>query len=237
MKTDFIVLDIETTGISPTSNMITEIGAIKVINNQIKDNYSQLINPEAFVSEQITKITGLTNDILKDQPKLFQVFDSFNLFCEDLPILGHNIMFDFSFLKYHGNLLGYPFEKKGIDTYRLATYYLPDLKSKSLTSLIDYFDISRQIAHRAYHDALATYEVYKMFASEYKKPGEDYLFEPVTLVWKPQKTSPITPKQIAFLSALVEKHHMYESIDVKSLTKSEASRYIDRILFEKGHHN
>lgn len=237
MKTNFVVVDIETTGISPTSNMITEIGALKIIDNTVVDTYSQLINPEAFVSEQITRITGLTNEILKNQPVLGQVFEKFNTFCEDLPLLGHNIMFDFSFLKYHGNILGYPFEKQGIDTYRLATYYLPDLKSKSLTSLIEYFDINREIAHRAYHDALATYQVYNIFREEFMKAGEEQLFQPVAMHWKPQKTSPITPKQIAFLSALIEKHHMYESIDVKSLTKSEASRYIDRILFEKGHHN
>jgi DNA polymerase III subunit epsilon len=237
MKTSFVVVDIETTGISPTSNMITEIGALKVVDNVVVDTYNQLINPEAFVSEQITKITGLTNEILKDKPVLSRVFGDFDAFCENLPLLGHNIMFDFSFLKYHGNLLGYPFEKHGIDTYRLATYYVPELKSKSLTSLIEYFDINREIAHRAYHDALATYEIYKVFYKEFMKPGEEVLFEPAVLQWKAQKTSPITPKQVAFLSALIEKHHMYEAIDVKSLTKSEASRYIDRILFEKGHRN
>lgn len=237
MKTSFVAVDIETTGISPTSNMITEIGAIKVIDDEIVDTFSQLINPEAFVSEQITKITGLTNEILKDKPVIGDVFPSFVRFCEDLPLLGHNILFDFSFLKYQGNQLGYTFEKKGIDTYRLASYYVPDLKSKSLTSLIDYFDIHRETAHRAYHDALATLEVYSFFKNEMRKAGEEYLFEPFSLQWKAQKTSPITPKQIAFLSALIEKHHMYEHIDVKALSKSEASRMIDRILFEKGLHS
>lgn len=234
MKTSLVVVDIETTGISPTANMITEIGAIKVVDDQIVDTFSQLINPEANVSEQITQITGLTNEMLKDKPVLGEVFPEFVNFCEDYPLLGHNILFDFSFLKYHGNMLGYPFEKKGVDTYRLATYYLPDLKSKSLTSLIDYFDIHREKAHRAYHDALATFEVYSFFKNEMSKPGESYLFEPYQLQWKAQKTSPITPKQIAFLSSLIDKHHMYEHVIVSELTKSEASRMIDRILFEKG---
>jgi DNA polymerase-3 subunit alpha (Gram-positive type) len=234
MKYSFIVVDIETTGISPTMNTITEIGALKVVDDKIVGTYSQLVNPQAIVTEQITQITGLTNEILKNEPILSDIFGEFIDFCEDLPILGHNIMFDFSFLKYHGNKLGYEFERKGLDTYKLATYYVPDLRSKSLTSLIEYFGINREHAHRAFHDAKATYELFRFFKDDYMHEGEEHLFIPTVLHWKAKKTSPITLRQKSFLNSLIKQHEMFTDIEVDKLSKSEASRYIDKILFVKG---
>lgn len=234
MKSSLIVVDIETTGISPTMNAITEIGALKIIDDKIVGTYSQLINPQAVVTAKITEITGLTNDILKDEPILSEVFGDFIKFSEDLPLLGHNIMFDFSFLKYHGNLLGYDFERKGLDTYKLANYYVPEIGSKSLTSLISYFGIEREHAHRAFHDAKATYELFRYFKDEYMSKDEEDLFIPTAMHWRAKKTSPITPKQKTFLSSLIKKHHLFEEIKLEELSKSDASRYIDKILFQKG---
>ncbi len=234
MKSSLIVVDIETTGISPEYHRITEIGAIKVVEDEIVGTYSQLINPEAIVTEEITRITGLTNAILESQPTLGEVYSEFYTFCEDLPLLGHNIMFDFSFLKYHGNQLGYRFERSGVDTYPLAHRYLPELKSKSLTSIIAYMGIEREIAHRAFHDAKATYEVFAKFKSEYATTDDGSLFLPKPLHWRAKKQSPITDKQKNFLSSLIRQHHIFTEVDVAGLTKSEASRYIDRILFLKG---
>ena len=234
MKSSLIVVDLETTGISPTMNTITEIGALKIIDDEIVATYSQLINPQAVVTSKITEITGLTNEILKDQPILSDVLEGFLEFCGDLPLLGHNIMFDFSFLKHHGNLLGYEFERKGIDTYKLANFYIPELSSKSLTSLISYFGINREHAHRAFHDAKATYELFRFFKDEYMRDGEEELFVPAVLHWRAKKTSTITPKQKTYLSSLIKQHHLFNDIKVDELTKSEASRYIDKILFQKG---
>jgi len=234
MSRAFVVVDIETTGISPTACMITEIGALKIVNDEVVDRFSELINPQARVSEEITRITGLTNAMLDNQPTIEEIMPKFMAFNEGLPLLGHNVLFDYSFLKYHSQKLGFEFERKGMDTLKLAAYYLPDLKSKSLAALIDYFDINREMAHRAFHDAKATYEVYRFLKDQYMKAGESYLFEPTPLHWKAKKVSPITPKQIKFLKALIEKHQMFTDIDVESLTKSEASRHIDRILFTKG---
>lgn len=234
MKSSLIVVDIETTGISPTMNAITEIGALKIIDDEIVGTYSQLINPQAVVTDKITQITGLTNKMLDNEPILSDIFHDFLTFAEDLPLLGHNIMFDFSFLKYHGNLLGYDFERKGLDTYKLANFYVPDLSSKSLTSLISYFGIDREHAHRAFHDAKATYELFRYFKDEYMQVGEEDLFMPASMHWRAKKVSPITPKQKIYLNALIKQHHLFEDIHVDELSKSEASRYIDKILFQKG---
>ncbi len=234
MTRNFIVVDIETTGISPENNCITEIGGLKIIDGQKVDTFSMLINPQTQVTPEITRITGLTNAMLDDQPTIDVVLPKFLEFNEDLPLLGQNILFDFSFLKMNANRLGYEFERGGMDTLQMANYYLPDLRSKSLTSLIDYFDINRELAHRAYHDAQATFEVYEFFYKDYRKEGEDLLFTERPLRWKPKKSSPITPKQKSFLLSLINKHMMFEDLDIEKLTKSEASRYIDNILFTKG---
>lgn len=230
IKDNFIVVDIETTGISPEMNTITEIGAIKVINNEVVGTYSQLINPEAVITAKITEITGLTNEILKDEPILDDIYSEFLEFAEELPLVGHNIIFDFSFLKYQGNCRGYEFERSGIDTLFLASNFVPELRSKSLTSLIAHYGINREIAHRAYHDALATYELYLIFKEQYMNEFNKEYFLPKALFWKPKKSSPITPKQKSFLTSLIRKHNMFNNIQVDQLTKSEASRYIDQIL-------
>lgn len=234
MTRSFVSVDIETTGISPVQNAITEIGALKIIDGEIVDTFSMLVNPEATVTPEITRITGLTNAMLDDQPVIAEVLPKFLEFNDNLPLLGQNILFDYSFLKMNANQLGYDFEREGLDTLRLASYYVPDLPSKSLTSLIDYFDIDRELAHRAYHDAKATFEVYQYFKKDYMKPGEESMFTAVPLRWKPKKTSPITPRQKSYLTSLIEKHGIYQDINIDSLTKSEASRYIDKILFTKG---
>lgn len=234
MKSSMIVVDIETTGISPEYHRITEIGALKVVEDVVVETYSQLINPEAVVTEEITRITGLTNALLESQPTLEEVYPMFYTFCEELPLLGHNIMFDYSFLKYHGNQLGFRFERSGMDTYPLAHRFLPELKSKSLTSIIGHMGIEREIAHRAYHDAKATYEVFHRFKEEYASEEDMQYFAPKPLHWRAKKQSPITDKQKSFLSSLIRQHRLYTDVDVERLTKSEASRYIDRILFLKG---
>ncbi len=234
MTKDFVVVDIETTGISPENNCITEIGALKIIDGQRVDTFSMLINPQTHVTPEITRITGLTNKMLDDQPTIDVVLPEFLAFNDGLPLLGQNILFDFSFLKMNAIRLGYKFERGGMDTLQMANYYLPDLRSKSLTSLIAYFEINRELAHRAFHDAQATFEVYRYFFNDYRKEGEDLLFTQRPLRWKPKKVSPITLKQKSYLESLIRKHKVFEELDIDKLTKSEASRYIDKIIFLKG---
>lgn len=234
MTKDFIVLDIETTGISASVNSITEIGAIRVEGGKEVARYQQLINPEAVVSSEITKLTGLTNDILKDQPTFREILKDFLDFSGDLPLLGHNILFDFSFIKASSNREGVAYERKGMDTCRLAGKFINDIESKSLSSLIRYFHIHREISHRAFHDAKATLALYEIIVDRYYNESTARYFEPIALHWKEKKDADITPKQISYLEALIHKYQISFEQDVRELSKSEASRHIDRILFEHG---
>jgi len=164
---NYIVLDIETTGVNPQFNKITEIGAVKVIDNKVVDTYSQLICPECKIPEQITKLTGIDDELVKNEPTIDIVLPEFIEFCEDLPILGHIVLFDISFIKTNAKELGIRFEKNGLDTLYLARTFLKDLKSRSLTYLIEYFNINRENAHRAFDDALATHELFQILKKKY----------------------------------------------------------------------
>ena len=95
---DFTVIDLETTGLSPSIDSIIEIAAYKVRNNKIVDTYQQLINPEISISPFISDLTGITNDMVVDKPTLNQIIDDLYDFLKEEILLGHNIHFDFNFL-------------------------------------------------------------------------------------------------------------------------------------------
>ncbi len=228
----YIVVDIETTGIDPTKQWITEIGAVKINKGERVGHYQQLINPDVSIPEKITELTGIDNEMVALAPTFEQCIPEFLAFVGTLPLVGHNIYFDFSFLKYHCQRYGYGFERSGVDTWILAKHYLPELKSRSLGALLEHYAIPREKAHRAYDDAFATYQLFEILKAKFGENTDR--FQPKPMHWKAKKTAQITPKQKAYLSSLIQKHGLYEELDLEQLTKSEASHYIDRIRFLKG---
>ena len=96
---DYVCVDIETTGISPQHAQIIEIGALKVRDGEVVDTFSQLIDPGVSVPPEITALTGITTEMVEGQPTIDEVLPNFIAFAGDDLLLGHNIRFDFSFLK------------------------------------------------------------------------------------------------------------------------------------------
>lgn len=229
-----IILDIETTGLSPLTEEITEIGALKVVDGKIVETFSQLINPGKPISARITEITGITDEMVKDKPGIDVVLPQFLDFCGDDFIVGHNVGFDYGFLRVNAEKLKLRFVKQGLDTLKITSCLYPELPSKSLTNLIKTFDIDRTNAHRAFDDAKATYELLAILAQHPRMSVNKKLFEPKPLPFKVSKPSPITPKQVKFLEALCEQHEVVLDRAISTLTKSEASREIDRILSHHG---
>lgn len=229
-----IILDIETTGLSPLAEEITEIGALKVIEGEIVETFSQLINPGKGIPERITEITGITDEMVADKPSIETVMPEFISFCGDDYIVGHNVGFDYGFLRVNAERLGLKFSKSGLDTLRIVNCLCPELPSKSLTNLIKTFEIDRTNAHRAYDDAKATYELLVILAQHPRVSVNKKIFEPKPLAFKVSKPSPITPKQVKFLGDLCEQHNVTLDREIKTLTKSEASREIDKILSSFG---
>ena len=109
---NFVVLDLETTGLTPKTDRILEIGAVKVVDGEIKERYSTFINPQMEIPRRITELTGITGDMVKDAPLREEAVRGLVEFCQELPLLGHNILFDYSFVKHDAVNLGLVFEKE-----------------------------------------------------------------------------------------------------------------------------
>lgn len=229
MLKSYIAFDVETTGLNPLENEIIEIGALKVRNGKVAERFMEFIKPTTSISPAITSLTGITDDMVSNARPRYQVVSDFLDFCEDDVLIGHNVSFDYSFMKCSAAADGLSFEKMGIDTLKIAQKALSGLESKSLVSLCEYYHIENKSAHRAYHDALATAKLYQTLA-HYFEEKDPKLFKPVQLTYKIKKPQPATPKQIAFLNNLIRKKRVKLSWDPDTVTRSEASRMIDDLL-------
>ena len=229
MLKSYVAFDVETTGLNPQENEIIEIGALKVRDGKVADRFIEFIHPTASISPAITALTGITDEMVAGARPRCQVVSDFLDFCEDDVLIGHNVSFDYSFMKCSAAADGLPFEKMGIDTLKIAQKVLASLESKSLGSLCDYYHIENRSAHRAYHDALATAKLYQTLA-HYFEEKDPRLFKPVQLTYRVKRPQPATPKQIAFLNNLIRKKRVNPSWDPDSITRSEASKMIDELL-------
>lgn len=233
MVRDYVCVDIETSGVNTKWSKIIEIGAVKVHDGEVVDTFSQLIYPGVAVSGFITELTGITDDMLKGQPEIEEVLPKFIEFARDEYLLGHNIMFDYGFLKQNAANLKLEFNKSGMDTLKIARRVLSGLESRGLEYLCKYYGIEDKNHHRALNDAMVTSQLYLILMKEF---GEEYpkLFEPKELVYAVKKLQPITDRQKKYLSDLLAWHHITPDYDINLLSKNEASKKIDKILSEKG---
>ena len=99
MTNSYVAVDLETTGLDPKMEKITEIGAIRVRDGVVEKEFHTLVNPRRPLSERIVELTGITDEMVADCPDVGEVIGGFLEFCEGLPLLGHRILFDYSFLK------------------------------------------------------------------------------------------------------------------------------------------
>jgi len=154
---NFIACDLETTGLDPVNDKIIEIALVKVIDGQIKDTFSTLVNPDCKIPLKIKRLTGIKEEQLIDSPALEQVTSEIHRFMEPFPLLGHNIAFDHSFLA--AKLGHLPFTQC-IDTLELARLIMPGAPSHSLSNLVQSLQLEQKPLHRALDDALATTELF-----------------------------------------------------------------------------
>lgn len=230
----YVVLDIETTGTHPIRHEIIEIGAVFIENGKEIKRFNQLIRPKEVISDYITSITGIDHDLVKDAPPIEEVMSQFIEFCEDVPLIGHNIiLFDYRMLKAQAVKLGYTFEKQGLDTLMISRKMLSDLPSRKLGALCEYYGIDLEHAHRAYDDAYATYELFRYLQNDFQDKVPE-LFMPQPMVWEMPKREPITAKQKSYLTSLCLKHQLELPQNIEGLSKSEASRMIDGIISKHG---
>ena len=159
MNTEYTIVDIETTGTDVVNDKITEIGAVKIKNGTIVEQFQVLVNPMVNISERIVELTGIDNELVKDCPTLDMVFPDFFKFLGDSVFVAHNADFDYRFLKNAGKEFGYIIQNEVVDTLALARKKLPKLKHHKLNNVCEYYGIVF-CHHRALSDALATAEMF-----------------------------------------------------------------------------
>lgn len=233
MVKDYVSVDIETTGTRAKWDKIIEIGALKVRDGEVVDTFSELIHPGVGISSFITELTGITNEMIAGKPTIEQVLPEFIKFAEDDYLLGHNIMFDYGFLKQNAINLNLTFEKSGMDTLKIARKTLKGLESRGLEYLCSYYGIKDDNHHRAFNDAKVTSELYMILMEQFGTELPD-LFEPYPFRYSVKKLQPITDRQKKYLEDLMRLHNIEPDFDINTLSKNEASKKIDKILTEKG---
>ncbi len=237
MTESYVCIDLETTGLDPKRNKIIEIGIVRVLNNKIVEEWESFVNPNELLEERITELTGIRDGQLVQAPEIGEVLPKLLAVTESEVLLGHRVLFDYSFLKKAAVDRRVSYERNGIDTLKIARKYLGSLESRSLEYLCRYYGIRHQ-AHRALGDAKATVELYRKLAEEFydkeAEEGKKSLFTPRPLIYHVKRDTPITVPQKEQLYKLVDKHKLIIDYDIERLTRSEASRQIARLLAEYG---
>jgi ATP-dependent DNA helicase DinG len=155
--TSIVSLDLETTGLDPANDAIIEIGAVKFNGNRVEAEYSQLINPGRPIPPMITQLTGITNEMVRNEPPIKAVIQDFENFVGNAPVLGHNVRFDLGFLRKQ-KILDF---NDVLDTYELAAVLLPTASRYNLGALGQLLSIPFPATHRALDDARATRGVFE----------------------------------------------------------------------------
>ncbi len=150
---EFVVFDIETTGLSALNNNITEIGAVKFIKGEIKDKYQRFVNPGEHIPEEITKLTGITDEMVAGADDISVVLPDFLSFCGNRMLVAHNANFDTGFIRAASERLGVPFTNPYMDTVAMSHYLNPTLKKHKLDDLADHYGLGDFNHHRASDDA------------------------------------------------------------------------------------
>jgi len=171
IDTTYCVLDLETTGFSPQTEKITEIGIMKLKDGKVIDQFSCFVNPEKPIPPRVVEVTRITDDMVKDAETIDKVFPKILDFLEDSVLVAHNASFDIRFLKHNAKVLGYDFDFTYIDTLTLAHELFPDFKTYKLGKIAKNLGIKVEVAHRALDDVDTTVKVFKIMLDMLKEKG------------------------------------------------------------------
>lgn len=233
MLDSYVAIDLEMTGLQPKTERILEIGAVKVVKHRQTEVFQTFVNPHRKLSQGICDLTGISQEMVTDAPEDVDALKALLEFVGDLTLVGHNIIFDYSFLKQCAANHRIPLEKTAVDTLKISRVCLPNLESKRLEAMCQYYQISETQEHRALADAQMTARLLERLILEFGESHKE-AFEPKPLQYKAKRQGPATPAQKRDLIELMTYHKIVSDVDVEALTKSEASRMIDKILFSYG---
>lgn len=177
LDADYVVFDLETTGFSPETNRIIEIGAVKVQNGKIVDKFSTFVNPQVPIPFRIEQLTSINDSMVIDAPVIADILPEFMKFCEGCVMVAHNADFDMSFIKKNCQRLDIPCKPTIVDTVALARVLLPNLNRFKLDTVAKALGISLENHHRAVDDAGCTAEIFVKFIEMLRERGMSTLDE------------------------------------------------------------
>ena len=176
---NYVIFDLETTGISPNYDEVIEISALKVKDGKVVDEFNTLVNPGRKIPFGATQVNGITNEMVADAPAFSHVLTQFLDFAEGMVLVGHNIArFDMKFIwrdakQYYGEIPSNDY----VDTLQVARKHLPNLDHHRLVDLAEYYGISSEGAHRALNDCYMNQKVYECMVSEMREAHQKRLEE------------------------------------------------------------
>ena len=177
LDADYVVFDLETTGFSPETNRIIEIGAVKVQNGKIVDKFSTFVNPQVPIPFRIEQLTSINDSMVIDAPVIADMLPEFMKFCEGCVMVAHNADFDMSFIKKNCQRLDIPCKPTIVDTVALARVLLPNLNRFKLDTVAKALGVSLENHHRAVDDAGCTAEIFVKFIEMLRERGMSTLDE------------------------------------------------------------
>ena len=177
LDADYVVFDLETTGFSPETNRIIEIGAVKVQNGKIVDKFSTFVNPQVPIPFRIEQLTSINDSMVIDAPVIADILPEFMKFCEGCVMVAHNADFDMSFIKKNCQRLDIPCKSTIVDTVALARVLLPNLNRFKLDTVAKALGVSLENHHRAVDDAGCTAEIFVKFIEMLRERGMSTLDE------------------------------------------------------------
>ncbi len=167
----YCVLDLETTGFSPITEKITEVGIMKLKDGKVIDEFSCFVNPEKPIPARVVEITNITDFMVKDAETIDKVFPKILEFIEGSILVAHNAEFDIGFLKHNARVLGYNFDYTYLDTLSLAKALFPEYKTYKLGRIAKNLKIKVEVAHRALDDVSTTVKVFNIMLEKLKERG------------------------------------------------------------------
>ena len=160
LEEEFVVVDIETTGLNSDKDKITEIGAVKIRGGKIIDKFSCFVNPGIPIPSFIVKLTGITDEMVKDSPAIEYVLTEFLQFANNATLVAHNANFDLGFIRHFARIIGEKVNNSVVDTLQLCRNLFPELGKYKLSVIAKHLGIGLENQHRAVDDSRATAEIF-----------------------------------------------------------------------------